>query len=90
MSRSRENIDFLTGVVERERRATCCGHAEAREQRHRAMRARPHRDAVAVDHRWRMSWGCAPFISNDTSAPLFLAVVPIIRNELIPRSRSWA
>src|SRR5580658_10177754 len=35
------------------------------------------------------SCGCAPLISNETIGPLSLAL-PMMRNELISRSRSWA
>src|SRR6202011_1169333 len=35
------------------------------------------------------SWGWAPFISNEITGPLSLAV-PIRRSELISRNRSWA
>src|SRR5271155_3357822 len=44
-------VHFGPGIVKRERGATSRSHAEAREQRHSAMRAGAHGDAETVDDR---------------------------------------
>src|SRR4051794_36603007 len=46
-----QSVDLRPGVVERKRRPAGRSHAEALEQRHRAMRAGADRDAGAVDQR---------------------------------------